>query len=229
VIEPTPYEAVFTIASALDRADCAALYRAATHALRVQVQPIVVAKGVELHHQLVELGAWHGRSSAILGIVARKSGRPEVRAHSVDIWEKWTNPKGKLQYASLETWRGNMRRLCLDKLVRAWKVPSVAAADRWPAGEPVGLLFVDAVHTYEAVLADFDAWHPHLREGSLVCFHDYGRETFPGVTEAVDELTTHDGPLELLEVIESKAGMAICVVEQGVERAMTDRIRESMR
>lgn len=39
--------------------------------------------------------------------------------------------------------------------------------------QPVGLLFIDAVHEFEAVRADYEAWAPHVVEGGSVAFHDY--------------------------------------------------------
>lgn len=67
------------------------------------------------------------------------------------------------------------------------------------------LVFIDAEHTYEAVKADIEAWLPKVREGGILCGHDYGplaqasgEELFPGVRKAVDEafgdrVTHHTG------------------------------------
>jgi predicted O-methyltransferase YrrM len=38
--------------------------------------------------------------------------------------------------------------------------------------EPVDLLHIDAIHTYEAVAADFAAWNHIVRSGGRVIFHD---------------------------------------------------------
>lgn len=40
-------------------------------------------------------------------------------------------------------------------------------------GAKIDLAFIDGGHQYDEVLADWNAIKPHLREGSLVIFHDY--------------------------------------------------------
>src|SRR5690606_31187243 len=57
--------------------------------------------------------------------------------------------------------------------VRPIKASSLEAAERWEHGAVVGLLHVDALHTYEAVAADVDAWTPHLAPGAVVVLHDW--------------------------------------------------------
>ena len=64
--------------------------------------------------------------------------------------------------------------------------------------EPVGLLYVDADHSYEGVKRDFEAWSPNLAPGAVVIFDDYrhmvrGKDHYPGVTHFVDSL---DLPIE---------------------------------
>jgi hypothetical protein len=55
----------------------------------------------------------------------------------------------------------------------------------WPRpGEGVGLLFVDADHSYEGIVRDLQAWTPHLAPGALVAFHDVNLPLF-GVTRAI--------------------------------------------
>lgn len=51
-------------------------------------------------------------------------------------------------------------------------------------------VFLDADHTYEAVKADIDAWHPKIKEGGILCGHDYAHPDYLdwGVDKAVDEL-----------------------------------------
>lgn len=51
----------------------------------------------------------------------------------------------------------------------------------------VDLVFIDAVHTYQAVKEDIAAWLPKVRVGGFISGHDYGSERFAGVKQAVDE------------------------------------------
>jgi hypothetical protein len=51
------------------------------------------------------------------------------------------------------------------------------------------LLFVDGLHTYEAVKADIDDWVPRVIPGGVIVFDDYfPLGDHPGVKQAVDEL-----------------------------------------
>jgi len=71
----------------------------------------------------------------------------------------------------------------LVTLVRDFSVP---VGQRW-RGPRVGLLYIDALHTEEAVLCDYEAWAPHLAPGSIVAYDDYCLR-FPGVMAAVERL-----------------------------------------
>lgn len=50
----------------------------------------------------------------------------------------------------------------------------------------IGLLFIDADHSYQAVVRDLHMWTPYLVPGALVAFHDVSLPAF-GVTRAVYE------------------------------------------
>lgn len=56
------------------------------------------------------------------------------------------------------------------------------------AGKAYDLVFLDADHTYEFVLADIMAWKPLLRPGGILCGHDWGQKDHPGVEQAVRRL-----------------------------------------
>lgn len=66
------------------------------------------------------------------------------------------------------------------------KTSDAAAAELYAAG--YGLVYVDAVHTYEAVLADIRNYYPKVMNGGYIGGHDYGKgaET-AGVVKAVNE------------------------------------------
>lgn len=67
-------------------------------------------------------------------------------------------------------------------------IPCVGKSTEWAAiwPFPVDLIFIDADHEYENVLADIKAWRPHVRAGGILCGHDYD-DQFPGVVQAVEE------------------------------------------
>jgi len=50
----------------------------------------------------------------------------------------------------------------------------------------INVLYIDAVHTYEAVKADIKNWWPIIKEKGWIGGHDYS-DDFPGVKQAVGE------------------------------------------
>jgi predicted O-methyltransferase YrrM len=52
--------------------------------------------------------------------------------------------------------------------------------------EELDFVFIDACHQYEAVYADIKDWHPKVKNGGLVCGHDYNTGWI-GVTKAVNQ------------------------------------------
>lgn len=77
------------------------------------------------------------------------------------------------------------------------RLPSVEAAKTfYPDGVTTthfDLVFIDGDHSYEACKADIIAWLPLVKGGGWIGGHDYGKERFPGVTQAVDEMANHHG------------------------------------
>ena|SRR3990167_95648 len=54
----------------------------------------------------------------------------------------------------------------------------------WDKGE-IDMLFIDGDHTYDLVMEDIKGWLPRVKDGGIVCFHDYGSR--PEVTHAVTD------------------------------------------
>ena len=56
--------------------------------------------------------------------------------------------------------------------------------------EEIDIVFIDALHTYEAVLTDWLVYSPKVKKGGIVAFHDCEKR-FPhrkGVADFIDEL-----------------------------------------
>lgn len=110
-----------------------------------------------------------------------------VTIWAVDLWGGspeigWTPAQWDLRWrAFLE----NMRDAGLEGTVRVMKLPSVEAASHFQ-DESQDLIFLDADHRREYVLADIAAWWPKLKPGGVLCGHDYCQQR-SGVIQAVDE------------------------------------------
>ena len=107
----------------------------------------------------------------------------------------------------MDTWSGQLNEFggtlpdkmpvmllgCASTVVTAGVGPNVSfrvgltteVAKVW--SEPIDFLYIDADHSYEGVLADLDAWVPHVRSGGLILGDDYGNAIYPGVAMAWEE------------------------------------------
>lgn len=119
----------------------------------------------------VNIGAGAGTSSlALLG------SRSDLTLISVDISAK-NIVQEELTLEAGDIHASRYEQLCGD---------SAKFGTYWKRG-PIDLVFIDGDHTYNQVKADIKAWLPHIKPGGILCGHDYGFETWPGVKQAFDE------------------------------------------
>src|SRR5262245_36875384 len=113
---------------------------------------------------IVEIGSWKGKSTIYL---ARGSlGGSRTKIHAVDPhtgspqhWETM----GEVH--TFEEFQRNIRAAKVDDLVVPHVDFSVAIARRFEL--PVEFIFIDGLHEYEGVKADFEAWFPKVLEGGI--------------------------------------------------------------
>lgn len=138
---------------------------------------------------IVEIGAWKGRSTRAM------ADNTEGTVYAVDTWKGTpADPHFKELENKPEDWLLDQFGANMDPAwfkspykVRPWQGTSIGGADYLGNhyGNKFDMIFIDAAHDYEAVIADIDAWLPHLAPGGLFCGHDYaaGRG---GVVRAVN-------------------------------------------
>lgn len=148
----------------------------------------VLASIVGKPRQGAEVGVFAGATTSYL--LARFPG---LHLYAVDLW----SVRPRLDRVGFQTWEGRdlqAVRKTFDQRTRPFRDrltilerDTVEAASSVPDGS-LDFVFIDAEHTYEAVLADIAAWRPKLRPGGILSGHDYGHPRFPGVKRAVDEV-----------------------------------------
>ena len=132
---------------------------------------------------VVEIGCCAGRSTIALALGARLSGR---KVYAVDPFNGGgaTPPEYINQGVSFKPFWGNICKFGVQDIVTPIVEYSGPAAGKYP-GDPIGLLFIDADHTYRYVRMDVDLWGKFLVQGAVLALHDSG---YPGVRQVINEL-----------------------------------------
>ena len=108
---------------------------------------------------VVEIGTFQGGSAAIMAAAI------EGTVYTIDI-----NPKTEPSIPELEN-------------IQFITGTSKEVAETWD--KPIDMLFIDGDHFYVGVHEDIKNWVSKVKDGGIVCFHDYGSHT--EVTIAVNE------------------------------------------
>jgi predicted O-methyltransferase YrrM len=129
---------------------------------------------------LLEVGSYCGKSAVYLGAAARAGrnllfsvdhhrGSEENQAgwehHDPEVVDPATGRMDTLPF-----FRRTIERAGLEDVVVGVVGDSSAIAAHWRT--PLGLVFVDGGHALDVVLADYEAWSPHVAAGGVLVFHD---------------------------------------------------------
>jgi predicted O-methyltransferase YrrM len=135
---------------------------------------------------VVEIGSYLGRSTVFFGL-ALQEVNPHGRVVAID---PHTGDRQQLEglstdrLATFDLFRQHCRAAGVQDLVQAHVASSLEVAAGWHGR--IDLLYVDGWHSYEAVVADGEAWLPHLAPDGVVVFDDYG--AYDEVREAIHHL-----------------------------------------
>lgn len=152
----------------------------------------------------VEVGCKEGRTCGAL-----LKEFPELRVIAIDPWAPVPNSdedyKGwDFEAIEREFWenvgaakdRVTMLRRTSESASDCFNVESDVArailytsengmnAAQFEVFDPIDIVFIDAAHDHDNVIADIHAWWPIVRSGGYLCGHDY-QHKFPGVMRAV--------------------------------------------
>lgn len=129
--------------------------------------------------RVLEIGSWAGKSA----IIMVESGAACV--HCIDTWEGSKNDDGTKAYTGavppIQVFFDNTeayRRQLKIKWSKA-RSPDIAKNFTYPP-VPHDIVYIDAEHDYDSVMADIAAWRPIVK---WVAGHDY--HSFEGVRKAV--------------------------------------------
>lgn len=130
---------------------------------------------------IVEIGSWKGRSTHALCSGSKGT------VWAVDTWKGSADPKDQTHNQAkredvFSEFSNNTKQFSNLSVIRK---DSLEAAKLF-SDRSLDMVFIDAGHTYEEVKADIDAWLPKVKDGGLICGHDYS-DVWKGVKQAVDE------------------------------------------
>lgn len=173
-----------------------------------------LAKNCPPGRVIVEIGSYKGKSTTCLALGSRCGANVPVYA----IDPHTGSPEHIVKQGKVETFRtfeANISKAGISDLVRPIvKFSHDALAD---VKEPIGLLFVDGAHEYEAVTTDYQLWFPKLAAEGVIAFHD--AIWWDGVAKAVSESVVPSDSLRKMRFIDS-----IAYARRTERRGMIDRI-----
>ena len=132
----------------------------------------------------VEVGSWKGQSAAYMAEKIIEQDK-NIKLYCVDTFEGSVDEKGHQNDEDvkakrlLDVFHSNMSPFVGH--YEAVQTTSVEAAKQFE-DESLDFVFIDALHTYEAVCDDIDAWLPKVKKGGYIGGHDYNH---PPVRKAV--------------------------------------------
>ena len=108
------------------------------------------------------------------------------KLYLVDFWEPYQQDgKG---YDFSDGYEKTKQMFADNPKVEIRKGSSVDEAKKF-ADESLDFVYIDSNHSYEAVKADIEAWHPKIMPRGVIGGHDYKQNTRPmhGLIKAVNE------------------------------------------
>lgn len=138
----------------------------------------------------VELGAYKGKSTSFIVTEIINRGR-NIKFYTVDTFQGDSGSRDQKEVEAYkqvnvskmyEEFKENTKHIAHSMNVE--QGPSDLSASFFE-DISVDISFLDAGHSYNAVLADLKAWYPKMKNGSIMAGHDYN--SWEGVKKAVLE------------------------------------------
>jgi hypothetical protein len=128
----------------------------------------------------LEIGSYCGKSSAYLGMGCKENGAvlfsidhhrgSEEQQPGQEYFDPELLDKETGLIDTFGIFRKAIDELSLEDTVVAIVSRSEVVARSWAT--PLGLVFIDGGHTFEAVFTDYNSWAPHLLPGGFLAIHD---------------------------------------------------------
>jgi predicted O-methyltransferase YrrM len=137
----------------------------------------------------VELGAYKGKSTSFI-VTEMINRNRDIQFYTVDTFQ---GDSGSTDSNEIEAYKKVDTSKMLDEFMENTKhlpeklnvlINNSDLCAKMFEDNSVDTIFIDAGHSYEAVIKDIAAWLPKMKDGSIMAGHDYN--SWAGVKEAVD-------------------------------------------
>ncbi len=128
----------------------------------------------------LEVGSYCGKSTVYLGTACQETGNTLFAldhhrgSEEHQQGEEYHDPELFDESAGLfdtfREFRRTMARAGLEDTVVPLVAPSAVAAKHWAT--PLGLVFIDGGHSFEAAHTDYDSWAHRVAPGGILAIHD---------------------------------------------------------
>jgi hypothetical protein len=150
------------------------------------------------HASFVQIGSLWGKSIAYIATRSKQTKKP-LNIISIDygIIEDpalLRRPQFKDMTETTGTLVDNLRKCGVLSLVTHIVEDSAKSAYLF-ADDSVEFVYIDALHTYEAVTRDIQAWMPKIKIGGILAGDDYGLPGEHRVKQAVDDVFGFECPM----------------------------------
>ncbi len=151
------------------------------------------AAEVPKDQEIVEIGSWAGGSAAWLCAGSRYGKGAHITC--IDIWTDWIDPpEGQWPVLGSEAYEQFVSNVDMARLTPL-RGESHTVSALWT--KPIGLLFIDGLHTYEGCKTDLEDWSGFVPSGARIAVHDYLEDQpseeywwTEGPTKAVQEVAS---------------------------------------
>jgi predicted O-methyltransferase YrrM len=146
-------------------------------------EEMVKAAPADTPSHFVEIGSWFGKSAVYMAVEIANSGKP-IKFDCVD---PWTDGGADLKHKTVGWEKDALYKAFIRNIqpvrhyITAVRERSLDAAPRYEDAS-LDFVMIDGDHSYEACLADIDAWLPKVKKGGVIAGDDYN---WSGVKRAV--------------------------------------------
>jgi predicted O-methyltransferase YrrM len=136
----------------------------------------------------VELGCYKGKSTSFIGVEIHKQKR-DINFFAIDSFQGATNSTDANEIKAYEGISEIEESYSYNVAPIGNKIKTIVSltdeAAKYFDANSVDCLFIDAGHSYDAVIKDIEAWLAKMKPNGIMAGHDY--KAWDGVNKAVNE------------------------------------------